>query len=165
MRIKISFFSTVSRPTMALNQRPLVPERFNSGHRDQGMNLITNLQLMLTWGMRGMQLYSPRAPYWSDIQTQSLIPLRVPYPFIHSNIHISLTLVHLPLDAQNYFLFTYNTFIKLLFMFRALPCSSSGGLRRNYIYAASGIVTLCRWLSFAPVKKEFFLNRCTRFLS
>ena len=26
-------------------------------------------------------------------------------------------------------------------MFRALPCSSSGGLRRNCIYAASGIVT------------------------
>ena len=44
-------------------------------------------------------------------------------------------------------------------MFRALLCSSSGGLRRNCIYAASGIVTLCRWLSCAPVKKEnhFFL--------
>jgi len=27
-------------------------------------------------------------------------------------------------------------------MFRALPCSSSGGLRRNCIYAASGTVTL-----------------------
>jgi hypothetical protein len=26
-------------------------------------------------------------------------------------------------------------------MFQALPCSSSGGLRRNCIYAASGIVT------------------------
>jgi len=39
-------------------------------------------------------------------------------------------------------------------MFRALPSSSSGGLRRNYIYAASGIVTVCRWLSCAPVKKE-----------
>ena len=34
----------------------------------------------------------------------------------------------------------YNTFIKILYMFRALPCSSSGGLRRNCIYAASGIV-------------------------
>jgi len=39
-------------------------------------------------------------------------------------------------------------------MFRALPCSSSGGLRRKCIYAASGIVTLCRWLSYSPVKKE-----------
>ena len=28
-------------------------------------------------------------------------------------------------------------------MFRALPCSSSGGLRRNCIYVASGIVTVC----------------------
>jgi hypothetical protein len=39
-------------------------------------------------------------------------------------------------------------------MFWVLPCSSSGGLRHNCIYAASGIVTLCRWLSCAPVKKE-----------
>ena len=52
----------------------------------------------------------------------------------------SITLVDLHLDAQNSCLFTYNTFIKILYMFRALPCSSSGGLRRNCIYAASGIV-------------------------
>ena len=57
-------------------------------------------------------------------------------------------------DTQNSYLFTYNTFIKILYMFRALPCSSSGGLRRNYIYAASGTITHCRWLSCAPVKKE-----------
>ena len=38
------------------------------------------------------------------------------------------------LDAQNSYLFTYNTFIKILYMFRTLPCSSSGGLRRNCIY-------------------------------
>ena len=37
-------------------------------------------------------------------------------------------------------------------MFRALPRSSSGGLRRNLIHAASGIVSLCRYS--APVKKE-----------
>jgi hypothetical protein len=52
------------------------------------------------------------------------------------------TLVNLQLDAQNSYLFTYNTFIKILYMFRTLPCSSSGGLRRNCIYAASGIVTI-----------------------
>jgi hypothetical protein len=39
------------------------------------------------------------------------------------------------------YLFTYNTFIKILYMFRALPCSSAGGLRRNCTYAASGIVS------------------------
>jgi len=50
----------------------------------------------------------------------------------------------LQLVAQNSCLFTYNTFIKLLYTFRALPCSYSGGLRRNCIYATSGIVTLCR---------------------
>ena len=57
-------------------------------------------------------------------------------------VHRSITLFDLQLDAQNSYLFTYNTFIKILYMFRALPCSSSGGLRRNCIYAASGIVTL-----------------------
>jgi len=59
-------------------------------------------------------------------------------------VHRSITLFDLQLDAQNSYLLTYNTFIKILYMFRALPCSSSGGLRRNCIYAASGIVTSCR---------------------
>ena len=59
-------------------------------------------------------------------------------------VHRSITLVDLQLDAQNSYLFTYNAFIKILYMFRALPCSSSGGLRRNCIYAASGIITPCR---------------------
>ena len=59
-------------------------------------------------------------------------------------VHRSITLANLQLDAQNSCLFTYNTFIKILYMFRASPCSSSGGLRRNCTYAASGIVTLCR---------------------
>jgi hypothetical protein len=66
----------------------------------------------------------------------------------------SISLVNFQLDTQNSYLFIYNTFIKILFMFRTLLCSSSGGLRRNCIYAVSGIVTLCRWLSCAPVKKE-----------
>jgi hypothetical protein len=69
-------------------------------------------------------------------------------------LHRSITLVDPQLDAKNSYLFTYNTFIKILYMFRALPCSSSEGLRRNCIYAASGIVTVCRRLSCAPVKKE-----------
>jgi len=56
-------------------------------------------------------------------------------------LHVSgVTLVDLQLDAQNSYLFTYNTFIKILYMFRALPCSSSGGL---------------------PRKEKFFPNRCT----
>jgi len=57
---------------------------------------------------------------------------------------ITVTLVDLQLDAQNSYLFIYNPFIKILYMFRALLYSSSGDLRRNCIYAASGIVTLCR---------------------
>jgi hypothetical protein len=71
-------------------------------------------------------------------------------------VHRSIPLVDLQLDAQNSYLITYNIFIKILYMFRALPRSSSGGLRHNCIYAVSGIVTLCRWLSCAPVKKELF---------
>ena len=38
------------------------------------------------------------------------------------------TLVDFQLDAQNSYLFTYDTFIKILYMLRALPCSSSGDL-------------------------------------
>jgi len=57
-------------------------------------------------------------------------------------LHHSITLVDLQLDAQNSYLFTYNTFITILYMFRALPWSFSGGLRRNCMYAASGIVTV-----------------------
>jgi hypothetical protein len=59
-------------------------------------------------------------------------------------VHRSITLINLQLDAQNSYLFTYNIFIKILYMFRALPCSSLGGPCRNYIYAASGIPTLYR---------------------
>jgi hypothetical protein len=46
-------------------------------------------------------------------------------------IHRSITLVDFQHDAQNSYLFIYNTFIKILYMFEALPCSSSGGLRIN----------------------------------
>jgi hypothetical protein len=55
---------------------------------------------------------------------------------------VALTLVDLQLDAQNSYLFTYNTFTKILYMFRTLPCSSSGELCRNCIYAVSDIVTV-----------------------
>ena len=57
-------------------------------------------------------------------------------------VHRSMTLNDFQLDAQNSSLFIYNTFINILYMFRALPCSSSGGLRRYCTHAASGIVTL-----------------------
>jgi hypothetical protein len=64
--------------------------------------------------------------------------------FAHYQEHVTVftALVDFHLDAQNSYLFIYNSFIKILYMFRALPCSSSGGLRRNCIYAASGISSL-----------------------
>jgi hypothetical protein len=43
---------------------------------------------------------------------------------------IAVTLVDLQLDANNSCLFTYNTCINILYMFRAVRCSSLGGLRR-----------------------------------
>jgi hypothetical protein len=55
---------------------------------------------------------------------------------------INIALIDFQLDEQNSYLFTYNTFIKILYMFRAFPCSSLGRLRPNCIYAASGKVTL-----------------------
>jgi len=44
-------------------------------------------------------------------------------------------------------------------MFRALPCSSSGGLGRNCIYAASGIVISAGDFPVHRLRKNFFLNR------
>jgi hypothetical protein len=52
-------------------------------------------------------------------------------------VHRSITLLDFQLDAQNSYLFTYNTCIKILYMFRPLPCSSSGSLRLNCIYAVT----------------------------
>jgi hypothetical protein len=74
--------------------------------------------------------------------------------------HRSITLFDFQLDTQNSYLFVYNTFIKILYMFRALPSSSSGGLRRNCIYTASGIVTLSRYvreeINFLSILSMFF---------
>ena len=74
-------------------------------------------------------------------------------------VHRSITLVDLQLGAQNSYLFTYNTCTKILYMFRALPCSSSGGLRRNCIYAAPGIVTVC--ISFLTGAQDSHLQTVT----
>jgi hypothetical protein len=57
---------------------------------------------------------------------------------------VSTALVDIQLDAPNSYLFIHNIFIKIFYMFRPLTCSSAGGLRCKCIYAASGIVTLCR---------------------
>jgi len=71
-------------------------------------------------------------------------PLLSIYISFPKSDQLYLQLVYHQLYAQTSCLFTYNTFIKILYMFRALPCSSSGGPLRNCIYEVSGIVTLCR---------------------
>ena len=59
-------------------------------------------------------------------------------------VFLQQTLVDFQLYAQNsyiyiyIYIYIYNTFIKILYMFRALPCSSSGGLRRNCIQGVPG---------------------------
>jgi hypothetical protein len=77
-------------------------------------------------------------------KTRILVNVRIYAATIRLSLttEINLPLVDFQLDAQNSYLFMHNTFIKILYVFRALLCSSSGGLRRNFIYAASGIVTL-----------------------
>jgi len=52
-------------------------------------------------------------------------------------------------------------YITILNMFRAVPCSSSGGT--NYIVTASGIVTLCKQPYSMPVESglQTALNRHT----
>ena len=55
---------------------------------------------------------------------------------------LPLTLIDLQLDTQNSYLFIYNTFIKILYMFRTLACSSSGGLRRNCIHMQALVSSL-----------------------
>jgi hypothetical protein len=57
-------------------------------------------------------------------------------------VHHSITLVDLQFDAQTSCLFTYNTLIKILYMFRAYLAH----LQEVYVvmHAASGIVTLYR---------------------
>jgi hypothetical protein len=61
-----------------------------------------------------------------------------------ARLYPNIFLVDFQLDAQHSYLFMYNTFIKILYMFRELPCLSSGGLRRNCIYAASYEVDLLK---------------------
>jgi hypothetical protein len=76
---------------------------------------------------------------WSDASTiRQRLYLFCFYRDDWLTVHRSIILVDLQLDAQNSYLFIYNIFIKIFYMFRALPCSSSGGLRRKCIYAASG---------------------------
>ena len=73
----------------------------------------------------------------------------------------SITSVNFQLDAQNSYLFTHNTFIKILFMFPALPCLSSGGLRRNCIYMQPLVSSLSAGDCPVHRVRKFFLNRCT----
>jgi hypothetical protein len=51
---------------------------------------------------------------------------------------------------HNFFILQYMYYIKYLDMVRAILCSSSGG--QNYIFTASGIVTLCERPCSAPVE-------------
>jgi len=77
-----------------------------------------------------------------------------------------LTLVNFQLDAQNY-LFIYNTFIKILYMFRALRCSSSGGLTVSMQHLISSLpVGYCplhrlRKNSFLTGAQDSHLQRVT----
>jgi hypothetical protein len=101
-------------------------------------NLPTELFTYRSWGKQENNGYSEaRASRWLYSCSEGEKPSCVP-------ASVTITLVDLQFEAQNSYLITYNTFIKILNMFRALPYSSSGGLRRNCIYVASSIVTVSR---------------------
>ena len=76
-------------------------------------------------------------------------------------LHRSITFVDLQLDAQNSYLFTYNTFIKILYMFRALPCSSSE-VYVVVVYMQPLVSSLSAGDCLVHrLRKNFFLNPCT----
>jgi hypothetical protein len=65
-------------------------------------------------------------------------------------VHRTITLVNFQHDAKKS-LFIYNTFIKILYMFRAVGCSSSGGL----IVSMQNLVSsLCKlhYINIKPMK-------------
>ena len=65
--------------------------------------------------------------------------------YMKGNVNcVKLTLVDFQLDAQNSYLFIYNTFIKILYMFQALPCSSSGGLDIDLLKICREMLETCR---------------------
>jgi hypothetical protein len=82
-------------------------------------------------------------------------------------VHRSITLVNFQLDAQNSYLFTCDTFIKILYMFRALPCSSSGDLIISMQYLISSLsagdclVHRLRKSSFLTGEQDSHLQRVT----
>ena len=95
-----------------------------------------------------LYLYSPYGPYGlyrASVPVQGCtLPLPLPpifsLPYIYRNAisfsirlrtgRFGITFYH-QLNVQTSCLFTYNTLIKILYMFRALPCSFSGDLRRK----------------------------------
>jgi len=77
-------------------------------------------------------------------------------------VHRSTTLVDFQLNAQNSYLLIHNIFIKILYMFQALPCSSSGGVSRNHIYMQTLVLSLSAGDCPVHRLRKNFLNRCTR---
>ena len=60
------------------------------------------------------------SPHWYDLNILYELPNDVSLDD-WLTVHHSVTLVDLQLDAQTSCLFTYNTLIKILYMFRAYP--------------------------------------------
>jgi len=74
-----------------------------------------------------------------------------------------ITLVDLQLDAKILIYLHIIHLLKSSTCFEHYPAHLQEVYVVICIYAASGIITLCTWLSCAPVKKEWvLLNRCTR---
>jgi len=84
-----------------------------------------------SWYDKSQTERRPGPPHYHFTLTIHIISLFKIYSLFHLSMAITkicisftnifITLFDLQLDAQNSYLFTYNTFIKNLYMFRALP--------------------------------------------
>ena len=88
-------------------------------------------------------------PWWQDTYPDDIRPLSTFFDVLLT-VHLSITFVNDQLDAQ--FFYFYNTFITVLYMFRATSCSSSGG----QIILIQHLV-----LSLSVRAEQFSLNLCT----
>jgi len=127
-----SFCATVSQPGFCRTSSDLREKLWN---RHKFLNTRDKFEWFyeMSW-----EFLSGNCKCWNSSPTQSYVCFVLVYLRSGSSGYekfiLGLTLVDLQLDAQNSYLFTYNAFIKILYLFRALPCSSLGGLRRNCVY-------------------------------
>ena len=104
------------------------PEAFLQSTGSQLRSLLHDAKKVLCSLLHGVLLAIQGPPHLTQqYKSQLLLGYHPPFPWT-SQTNIKMNLANFQLDAQNSFSFIYNTFIKIPYMFRAVRCSSSGGL-------------------------------------